>query len=186
MNISATPIEGLLLIEPRIFTDRRGYFMETYNRAKYFEAGIKKDFVQDNFSHSTAGVLRGMHYQLNQPQAKLVYVMHGEVFDAVIDIRKGSPTFGKWYGVVLSAENRRQLYIPEGFAHGFCVLSKEVDFVYKCSDFYSPGDEHGILWSDIDVGIDWPVKTPVLSDKDREYKPLKAVDVSLLAQYKPF
>jgi len=185
MKISATPLEGVFLVEPQVFADKRGFFMETYNRDKYAGAGIAKEFVQDNFSHSTSGVLRGMHYQLGHAQAKLVYVIRGEVFDVVIDIRRGSPSFGKWYGVTLSCENKRQLFVPEGFAHGFCVMSAEADFVYKCSDFYSPADENGILWSDTDIGIDWPLKNPVLSDKDALYKPLKDIDRRLLPVYKP-
>ena len=149
--------------------------METWHREKYEKAGIGKPFVQDNRSHSKDGVLRGLHYQLARPQAKLVFAVTGRIFDVAVDIRAGSPTFGRWTGAELSMENRRQIYVPEGFAHGFVVLSDFADVIYKCTDFYAPGDEYGILWSDPDIGIDWPVTAPILSDKDRQAPSLRQV-----------
>jgi dTDP-4-dehydrorhamnose 3,5-epimerase len=169
MNIITTSLEGVLIIEPRVFKDNRGFFMETYNQNKYQKSGINRRFVQDNLSYSVCGTLRGLHFQIRHPQAKLVQVITGEIFDVAVDIRKGSPTFGKWTGVVLSDQNKRQMFIPEGFAHGFCVLSKTAHFSYKCSVFYAPDDEGGIIWSDPDIGIDWPVKDPVISEKDKHY-----------------
>ena len=149
-------IEGLKVIEPAVFGDARGYFMETYNYNDFKEAGIDCEFVQDNQSSSTKGVLRGLHFQINFPQDKLVRVVNGEVFDVAVDLRKGSKTFGKWYGVVLSAENKKQFFIPKDFAHGFIVLSDEAEFCYKCTDFYHPGDEGGLAWNDPKIGIKWP------------------------------
>ncbi|RLC24583.1 MAG: dTDP-4-dehydrorhamnose 3,5-epimerase [Deltaproteobacteria bacterium] len=172
MNIITTLLEGVLIIEPRVFKDNRGFFMETYNQNKYQKSGINRHFVQDNLSYSGRGTLRGLHFQIKHPQAKLVQVITGEIFDVAVDIRKGSPTFGNWTGVVLSDQNKRQLFIPEGFAHGFCVLSETAHFSYKCSDFYAPDDEGGIIWSDPDIGIDWPVKEPVISEKDKHYQRL--------------
>ncbi|MCD4763373.1 MAG: dTDP-4-dehydrorhamnose 3,5-epimerase [Desulfobacterales bacterium] len=169
MNIITTSLEGVLIIEPKVFKDNRGFFMETYNQNKYQKSGINRRFVQDNLSYSVCGTLRGLHFQIKHPQAKLVQVITGEIFDVAVDIRKDSPTFGKWTGVVLSAQNKRQMFIPEGFAHGFCVLSETAHFSYKCSDFYAPGDEGGIIWSDPDIGIKWPVKEPVISEKDKHY-----------------
>lgn len=163
-------IEGLTVIEPKRFGDNRGYFMETYNYEDFKEAGIEDIFVQDNQSMSCRGVLRGLHYQKNYPQGKLVRVIKGEVFDVAVDIRTGSPTFGKWHGVLLSEENKKQLYVPKGFAHGFLVLSEEAEFVYKCTDFYHPEDQEGILYNDPDIGIDWPIPLGmeiILSEKDR-------------------
>lgn len=169
-------IQGLILIEPRAFPDPRGLFLETYNKRKYRDAGIDVEFVQDNQSVSTRGVLRGLHYQVNDhPQAKLVRVTLGEVFDVAVDLRPNSPTFGKWAGYLLSGENMRQLYIPVGFAHGFCVLSETAHFLYKCSDFYSPHDERGIIWNDPDIAIDWSIKDTYLSDKDLKYPRLREV-----------
>ncbi|QTA85753.1 dTDP-4-dehydrorhamnose 3,5-epimerase [Desulfonema magnum] len=169
MNIITTSIEGILVIEPKVFKDNRGFFMETYQQHRYSEFGINHTFVQDNLSFSARGTLRGLHFQVTRPQAKLVQAITGEIFDVAVDIRPGSPTFGKWTGIHLSEQNKRQLFIPEGFAHGFCVLSEIAHFLYKCSDVYQPDDEGGILWSDPDIGIDWPVKNPVISDKDRKY-----------------
>lgn len=166
-------IEGLKVITPTVFGDARGYFMETYNYEDFAEAGIDCKFVQDNQSASKKGVLRGLHFQIQYPQAKLVRVVSGEVFDVAVDIRKGSKTFGKWFGVTLSAENKKQFYIPENFAHGFIVLSDYAEFCYKVTDFYHPNDEGGILWSDPEIGIAWPMpaglteKDLILSDKDR-------------------
>jgi dTDP-4-dehydrorhamnose 3,5-epimerase len=156
----------VIVFVPPVFTDSRGYFLETYQQQKYAEAGISKAFVQDNQSYSTKNVLRGLHFQLRHPQAKLVRVTQGSVFDVAIDIRKNSPTFGKWHGEILSAENKKQMYVPENFAHGFCVLSDSAEFVYKCTDFYVPGDESGLIWNDPQLGIKWPIEQPILSDKD--------------------
>lgn len=184
MKVSETGLPGVLLIEPRVFGDQRGVFLETYHREKYARAGIAKPFVQDNHSHSSKGVLRGLHYQLKQPQGKLLYVVTGEIFDVAVDIRHGSPTFGKWVGVTLSAENRRQLYVPGGFAHGFYVLSEQADVTYKCTDLYAPGDEYGIIWSDPEVNIEWPLQgTPLLSEKDAMYPRLADVPVQHLPRY---
>ena len=180
MKIIKTELEGALIIEPRVFEDARGYFMETYQYERYKDAGIDKVFVQDNLSYSEKNTLRGLHYQINKPQAKLVQVLKGKVFDVAVDIREGSSTYGKWTGVELSDENKRQFYIPEGFAHGFCVLSETAYFVYKCSDYYSPEDEMGILWSDPDIGIKWPVSEPVLSEKDMKYSSLKEIKPEML------
>jgi dTDP-4-dehydrorhamnose 3,5-epimerase len=179
----STSLPGVLLIETDVFHDNRGFFMETFHKRKYAEIGIKATFVQDNLSRSKKGVLRGLHYQLRYPQAKLVYVISGEIFDVVVDIRKGSPTFGRWEGVILSSENRRQIYIPEGFAHGFCVLSESADVVYKCTDFYMPGDDRGILWSDPQIAIEWPVKDPILSDKDSRHPTLDMISQDSLPSY---
>ena len=168
MQVSKTPIDGLLTIEPKIFADPRGMFYEVYSENKYEEYGIPC-FVQDNHSVSKKGVLRGLHYQVNPGQGKLVRVTRGEVFDVAVDIRKQSPTYGKWWGLSLSETNNFQLYIPIGFAHGFCVLSESAEVLYKCSDYYSPENERGILWNDPDLAIDWPVKDPILSEKDAVY-----------------
>ena len=176
MEVISLEIEAVKLIKLRRFDDGRGFFQQTYHEKQYQEAGIPSRFVQDNWSHSSKGVLRGLHYQLKNPQAKLVSVLRGEVFDVAVDIRRGSATFGKWVGEVLSAENGCQLYVPEGFAHGFLVLSDTVDFLYKCSDFYTPGDEYGIRWDDPALGIQWPVEVePVLAEKDIEAPLLKDV-----------
>ena len=168
MQVSKTPIDGLLTIKPKIFADPRGMFYEVYSENKYEEYGIPC-FVQDNHSVSKKGVLRGLHYQVNPGQGKLVRVTRGEVFDVAVDIRKQSPTYGKWWGLSLSETNNFQLYIPIGFAHGFCVLSELAEVLYKCSDYYSPENERGILWNDPDLAIDWPVKDPILSEKDAVY-----------------
>jgi dTDP-4-dehydrorhamnose 3,5-epimerase len=165
-------LKGIILIEPDVFEDARGFFLETYHAEKYAQAGIRGPFVQDNFSKSVRGTLRGLHYQLKKAQGKLVGVSEGTVFDVAVDIRKGSPTFGRWYGVELSAETKRQLYIPPGFAHGFYVLSDWAAFWYKCTDCYSPRDERGIIWNDPAIGIRWPLSTPLLSAKDQAYKTL--------------
>ena len=177
MNITQTELEGVLIIEPGVFKDPRGFFMETYNLERYRQAGIRPEFVQDNLSFSVKNTLRGLHFQIRHPQAKLVQVIAGEIFDVAVDIRPGSPGFGKWTGIILSGENKRQVFIPEGFAHGFCVLSEIAYFSYKCSDFYAPGDEGGLLWSDPGIGIQWPVKDAIISEKDRYY-PLLADLVS--------
>ena len=153
---NAGGIEGLCVITPAVFGDARGYFMETYNQNDMKAAGLDMVFVQDNQSSSSKGVLRGLHFQINHPQGKLVRVISGEVFDVAVDLRKGSKTYGKWHGEILSADNKKQFYIPEGFAHGFLVLSDTAEFCYKCTDFYHPGDEGGIIWNDPDIGIKWP------------------------------
>jgi len=165
-----TGIKDMLVIEPVVHGDARGYFMETYQAEEFAAAGIPANFVQDNQSKSTKGVLRGLHFQTRQPQGKLVRVIRGEVFDVGVDLRDGSATFGKWFGLVLSAENKKQLYVPEGFAHGFLVLSDEAEFLYKCTRFYDPSGEGGIIWNDPDIGVDWPLPAetkPLLSAKDR-------------------
>ena len=175
MKITKTQLEGVVIIEPDVFKDRRGFFMETFNQSRYDESDIRRVFVQDNLSCSVRGTLRGLHYQIKRPQAKLIQVITGEIFDVAVDIRPGSPTFGKWTGFHLSGSNMRQIFISEGFAHGFCVLSETSHFLYKCSDFYAPDDEGGILWSDPDIGIDWPAEDPIISDKDREYPRLSDI-----------
>lgn len=172
-------IEGLCVITPAIHGDARGYFMETYSRRDMEEAGFDITFVQDNQSMSSRGVLRGLHFQKNFPQTKLVRVIKGEVFDVAVDIRKGSPTYGKWHGEVLSAENRKQLLVPKGFAHGFLVLSDTAEFCYKCDDFYHPDDEGGIAWDDPQIGVEWPIAddmTILLSNKDKCRKGLSEID----------
>jgi len=166
MNVLKCDIAGLLVFEPKVHGDARGFFLETWNRRRYREAGLEADFVQDNMSFSGRGILRGLHLQNPNPQGKLLQVLQGEVFDVAVDIRRSSPTFGKWYGLVLSAENKRQFYIPAGFAHGFAVLSEKALFHYKCTDFYSPKDELTIRWDDPDIGIEWPCKNPLLSERD--------------------
>lgn len=172
-----TEIEDVIIVEPKVFGDNRGYFMETYQETAFKEAGISSRFVQDNHSKSCKGVLRGLHFQKSHPQAKLVRVIKGEVFDVAVDLRKDSKSYGKWVGVVLSEENKRQFYIPRGFAHGFLVLSDEAEFVYKCDDFYHPEDESGIMWNDSDIGIQWP-KTDaeiLLSEKDKKHPSFKEI-----------
>ena len=173
MQIKTTPLEGMLVIEPRIFEDERGYFMETYQFQRFQSAGIGCTFVQDNLSYSTKNVLRGLHFQKTKPQAKLVQAVSGGIFDVGVDLRPDSPTFGKWFGAVLSEDNRRQLFMPEGFAHGFCVLSDSAHVAYKCSDFYDPEDEGGLLWSDPGIAINWPITDPILSPKDSQFAYLK-------------
>ncbi len=184
MKILATSLEGVLIIVPRLFDDKRGFFMETFHQKKYAEAGIDRIFVQDNLSHSARGTLRGLHYQLHHPQAKLVQVIRGEIFDVIVDIRRGSPFFGQWASVPLSDRDGRQLFVPEGFAHGFCVLSEIADVIYKCTDFYAPEDEGGILWSDPGLNIPWPVADPLLSPKDSQYPCLRDVASDRLPVYK--
>ncbi len=184
IKFTRTSLPGVLLIDPDVFSDARGFFMETHHQKKYAGEGIGKAFVQDNHSHSQKGVLRGLHYQLRHPQGKLIFVITGGIFDVAVDIRQGSPTFGKWLGTLLSAENKRQIFVPEGFAHGFCVLSETADVLYKCTDFYNPGDEFGVLWSDPAIGIDWPVEMPVISLKDSQYPGLKDIPKDLLPGYR--
>ncbi|MBN2702709.1 MAG: dTDP-4-dehydrorhamnose 3,5-epimerase [Pontiellaceae bacterium] len=167
MNVESLGIPEVKLIKPRRFNDARGFFAQTYQQKQYAEAGMPATFVQDNWSRSSKGVLRGLHYQYEHTQAKLVSVIRGEVFDVVVDMRKTSPTFGKWEGAVLSEENGHQLFVPKGFAHGFLVLSETVDFMYKCDDYYTPGDEYGVRWDDPTLGIEWPdIVNPLVSEKD--------------------
>jgi len=172
ITVETCEIEGLKIITPTVYGDERGYFMETYNYNDYSDVGIDVKFVQDNQSKSGKGVLRGLHFQINNPQDKLVRVIWGEVFDVAVDIRKGSPTYGKWHGVFLSAENKKQFFIPKGFAHGFLVLSESAVFSYKCSDFYNPNDEGGLRWDDPEIGIRWPISDDMtlnISDKDKSW-----------------
>ena len=173
-----TSIKGVFIIEPKVFGDSRGYFMETYKEDEFKAAGINYNFVQDNQSRSHKGVLRGLHFQKNHPQAKLVRVISGEVFDVAVDLRKNSPTYGKWVGEILTAENKKMLMIPRGFAHGFVVLSDTAEFVYKCDEVYHPEDEGGIMWNDPEVGIKWPYKgEPQLSEKDTKHPSLKEAKI---------
>lgn len=173
IKVSKCEIEGLYIIEPTVFGDERGYFMETYNQNDFKEVNLNMVFVQDNQSKSVRGVLRGLHYQKEFPQGKLVRVIRGRVFDVAVDIRKNSSTYGKWFGVELSEENKKMFYIPEGFAHGYLVLSDEAEFTYKCTDFYCPEDEGGIIWNDPTVGIKWPIEDDmqlIISSKDQNWK----------------
>lgn len=174
MEFEKTKIEGVLIIKPKVFGDNRGFFMETYNENDFKAQGLNYVFVQDNHSKSTKGVLRGLHFQKKHPQTKLVRVIRGEVFDVAVDLRKGSKTYGKWVGEVLSEDNKKMLLIPKGFAHGFVVLSDEAEFVYKCDDVYHPEDEGGIAYNDPEIGIDWPIKDNLLlSEKDKKHPTLK-------------
>jgi dTDP-4-dehydrorhamnose 3,5-epimerase len=166
LKFTEKSLPGVVLIEPKVFEDDRGFFMETFHSGKYNEIGISGPFVQDNHSHSRKGTLRGLHYQLKNPQGKLVSAVKGEILDVAVDIRRGSPGFGRWTGNLLSGKNKRQLYIPEGFAHGFCVLSETADVIYKCTDLYTPGDEYGVFWADETIDIVWPMENPILSEKD--------------------
>jgi dTDP-4-dehydrorhamnose 3,5-epimerase len=176
MKVIETILPGVLIIEPRVFHDTRGYFYETFHADRYQEYGIKERFVQDNFSRSVKNVVRGLHYQMEHAQGKLVSVTYGQVLDVVVDIRTGSPAFGKVITIDLSDQNNRQVYIPKGLAHGYCVLSERADFLYKCTDFYCPESEHGLYWNDPDLHIPWPViKEPILSPKDSIYPRLKEI-----------
>ena len=167
MNVIKTKLWECLIIEPKVFGDERGFFLETFQAERYAHlAGIKANFVQDNHSRSSKGVLRGLHFQKTKPQGKLVRVVKGEVYDVVADIRQGSPTFGKWVGVILSEDNKTQLWVPPGMAHGFLVLSDTADFEYKCTDYYDPSDEGSVLWNDPELDIEWPINNPILSNKD--------------------
>jgi dTDP-4-dehydrorhamnose 3,5-epimerase len=184
MKIIETELDGVLIIEPDVFNDTRGYFLETYQKTRYKNAGIKVNFVQDNLSFSQKNTLRGLHYQHPQDQVKLVTILSGKVFDVAVDIRRGSPTFGKCVGTVLSDENKRQMFVPQGFAHGFCVLSETVLFQYKCSDYYAPECEGGVAWNDPDLGIDWKVREPILSVKDEKFPRLRDIPAGKLPSYK--
>jgi dTDP-4-dehydrorhamnose 3,5-epimerase len=177
MKVVDTLLPGVLIIEPKVFADGRGFFKEVYQQERYVQLGIDLPFVQDNSSRSTKGVLRGMHFQIKRPQGKLVTVSRGAVYDVAVDINPSSPTFGQYVGVELNDQNHRQLWIPPGYAHGFCVLSEFADFQYKCTDYYFPGDEGGLLWNDPDVNIPWPVTMPVLSDKDKANPTLRQLEV---------
>jgi len=187
MRIVDTPLPGVKVLSPEVYEDQRGFFLESYNRRRFAELGIDCDFVQDNHSRSSRGVLRGLHYQIGRPQAKLVRVTHGRVFDVVADIRRGSPTFGRWTGVELDDKKRLQLFAPEGFAHGFLVLSGFAEFQYKCSDFFSRSDERGLPWNDPAIGIQWPLGNldPLLSDRDQEWLPLGETKEADLPVYEP-
>ncbi|CUU46360.1 dTDP-4-dehydrorhamnose 3,5-epimerase [Clostridium beijerinckii] len=185
-NFNVTRIDGVYIIEPKTFGDSRGYFMETYNKEQFCEAGLNMIFVQDNESKSSKGVLRGLHFQKKHSQGKLVRVTKGEVFDVAVDLRTGSPTYGQWEGVILSDENKKQFYIPEGFAHGFLVLSDEAVFNYKCTDLYSPEYDGGVMWNDPEINIEWPldlIKNVILSEKDKAHPNLNELD---LREYKDF
>lgn len=185
MNVLTTKLPGVLVIEPAVFGDSRGFFMESFHARRYAAAGIPCSFVQDNISLSQRGVLRGLHLQDPHSQGKLTYVLHGEVFDVAVDVRVGSPTFGEWVGEYLSRDNRRQLYIPPGFAHGFLVTSREALFAYKCTDYYHPETELSILWNDPQIGIEWPTRDVSLSAKDRDAVALGAIPPELLPSYAP-
>jgi len=177
-----TGIRGLVIVEPTVYSDERGFFMETYSKNEFFQNGIGREFVQDNHSRSSKGVVRGLHFQRQYPQGKLVRVIRGRVFDVAVDIRKDSPTYGNWRGVELSQDNKRQLYIPEGFAHGFAVLSDIAEFTYKCTEFYHPEDEGGIIWNDAEIGIEWPfdeLGEITLSNKDSLWKRLAETDTGV-------
>lgn len=183
MNVEQTEIPGVLIIQPKVFGDQRGFFLETFEKNRYASHGITMPFVQDNLSRSQKNVLRGLHYQLEKPQGKLVYVTRGSVLDIAVDIRKNSPSFGKHIAVILSDENHKQLYIPPGCAHGFCVLSDVADFFYQCTDYYHPSSEKGILWNDPALNIQWNIANPILSEKDQKYPLLKDIPESQLPGY---
>ena len=185
MKVVETALPGALIVEPQVFGDVRGFFYESYNKAKWIEAGIDVDFVQSNVSRSARGVLRGLHYQWPNPQGKLVSVLEGEVYDVAVDIRRGSPTFGQSVGVMLTADNHRHFWVPEGFAHGFCVLSEFATFTYQCTALYDPKADAGIRWNDAALGIDWPLSEPLLSDKDRRTPLLEDVPPERLPVYEP-
>lgn len=172
MKVTRTKLAGVLFVEPDVYGDERGFFLETWSHKRYAEAGLPQTYVQDNMSYSTGGILRGLHLQHPAGQGKLVHVIEGEVFDVAVDVRVGSPTFGQWEGAILSSENRRQIYIPPGFAHGFCVTGKSALFAYKCTEQYRRETELGIIWNDPDIGIDWPISDPVLSAKDAAFPKL--------------
>lgn len=175
MKVQATHLDGVLIIAPKVFGDARGFFLETFQTRRYAEAGIPGPFVQDNHSRSARGVLRGLHYQIQRPQGKLVMVTKGAVFDVAVDIRRNSPTFGQWFGAELSDDNHHQLYVPPGFAHGFCVLSEQADFLYKCTEYYIPELERSIIWNDPDIAVAWPLDAPSLSARDALAPRLKDV-----------
>ena len=183
MQVEALELSGLLVIEPSVHGDERGFFMESYSRDRYAAAGLPREFVQDNLSLSAQGILRGLHLQNPHGQGKLCSVLEGEVFDVAVDVRVGSPTFGQWGSVTLSSENKRQFYVPPGFAHGFVVLSERALFSYKCTDFYSSESELGVAWDDPDIGIEWPIDAPTLSGKDAKNPRLKNIPKETLPSY---
>ena len=183
MKVEAANIPGLLIIEPDVHGDERGFFMESYSRKRYGAAGITGEFVQDNVSLSARGILRGLHLQHPNDQGKLCFVLEGEVFDVAVDVRFGSPTFGRWEGITLSSGNQKQLYVPPGFAHGFCVLSERALFCYKCTGFYDAPSEIGIAWNDPEIGIEWPIRSPRLSSKDQANPPLAQIPTDRLPRY---
>lgn len=172
MNVIETSLPGVLIIEPRVFEDERGFFVETWHRDRYHGAGLPEQFLQDNHARSQPGVLRGLHYQLEFPQGKLVRCVRGAIFDVAVDVRKGSPSFGNWVGVELTEANKRQLWVPPGFAHGYCVPTMESEVEYKCTELYHPEDESGVMWNDPAIGIAWPLPAPLISSKDSAYAPL--------------
>ncbi len=183
MKVIASSLPGVCVVEPNVFGDHRGFFMESYQKQRYMDNGIDTIFVQDNISFSVRNTLRGLHYQYPRGQAKLVQVLQGEIFDVVVDIRKGSPTWGQWLGVTLSSDNKRQVFIPVGYAHGFCVTSETALFAYKCSDYYLPEDEGGVRWDDPHIGIQRPIKSPILSDRDKNYSSLDEIPEERLPVY---
>jgi len=183
VKVTRTGLSGVLVIEPRVFRDPRGFFLETYHAERYRAAGVDAVFVQDNHSRSARGVLRGLHYQIRHPQGKLVSVITGRVFDVAVDVRCGSPTFGRSVSTVLNADDHRQLYVPPGFAHGFCTLSESADVLYKCTDIYRPEDEGGVLWSDAQLAIGWPLTKPLLSAKDAAFPTLASIAATQLPAY---
>ena len=184
MRIKETILPEVLIIEPKIFEDARGHFLEIYQHKRYVTQNITEQFVQDNVSYSKKNVLRGLHYQLHNSQAKLVMVLEGRIFDVSVDIRRGSPNFGKWFGTVLSSHNYQQVYIPQGFAHGFCVLSETAKILYKCTDYYAPSDERGIIWNDSTLAIEWQILEPVLSQKDAAFPSLNEIPPGELPAFK--
>jgi dTDP-4-dehydrorhamnose 3,5-epimerase len=185
VKFHATPLPGVVLVEPQVFEDARGFFMETYHGPRFAAAGIARKFVQDNHTRSVRNTLRGLHFQVTHPQGKLVRVVAGEVFDVAVDLRRGAPTFARWHGVTLSADNRLQIYIPPGFAHGFCVLSDAADVIYKCTEVYDPKGDRSIRWDDPTIGIDWPLTDPLLSAKDAAAPTLDAYTGDLFSHAGP-
>ncbi len=179
MKFNHTTLDGVILVEPTVHGDDRGFFLETYHREKYTRGGIAETFVQDNHSRSKQGTLRGLHAQRNNPQGKLVRAVEGEIFDVAVDVRRGSPTFGQWVGEMLTAENFRQLYVPAGFIHGFCVVSESAQVEYKCTALYDQEDEYSVAWNDPDIGIEWPIATPLLSARDSAAKRLRELEALL-------
>ena len=173
MEVIQTSLDGVLIIEPKVFGDSRGFFKEVYHQDRYKEIGVNEDFVQDNVSRSSRGVLRGMHFQKTKPQGKLIQCLRGEIVDVIVDINPSSKTYGQFESITINDENHRQVYVPPGYAHGFCVVSAIADISYKCTDFYCPKDEGGLIWNDPDIGIEWPIKDPSLSDKDKVHPQLK-------------
>jgi len=183
LNVIETPLPGVYEVEPTVFDDDRGFFLETYRTSRYDDHGMSVRFQQSNHTHSGHGTLRGLHYQLARPQGKLVYVARGEIFDVAVDIRRSSPHFGQWHGVLLNDQNHKQLFIPAGFAHGFCVVSETVDLIYLLTDEYDPDDQHAIRWNDPDIAVDWPIEDPILSEKDKICPYFSAVPHDKLPTY---